>query len=182
MKKSDLLSFEQQLMVDLMVWPKEIGSCSLILRPDDFHYEPHQKIYTAMVEMFTDGTPIDLQTVYNRVAGHGVSENYLMEISKAASYTGANIELHAKLIHAYGRRRRLHQKLSVAVTWAIDSEKKIEDVIGMAEAALHESVDTSGKTLAPASEFIVHSLHAMQKRQEGMITESKPESPRSMFT
>jgi replicative DNA helicase len=102
--------------------------------------------------------------------GTAIHENYLMEISSTPSYTGANAEAHAKIIHGYGRRRRLHQKLLSAVAVAENPERTIEDVIGLTEAALHESVDHADKTLTHVSEFIVDSLRAMEKRREGLIT------------
>jgi replicative DNA helicase len=169
MRKSDLLLFEQQLLNDLIQWPNEITGCSLILKPDDFHYDMNQGIYKILLSMSVDGTPIDLTMVHgkiNSVAG----QDYLMEITKLPSSTGANVEAHASMIHSYGRRRRLHQKLSASVVLAENPEKKIEDAISMAESAIFESVDTSEKTLTPASDFIVESLRAIEKRNEGMIT------------
>ncbi len=72
------------------------------LRPEDFYRDAHRVIFTAMLELFERGEPVDLITVTNRLAGMGKLEDvggatYLASLPNVVP-TAANVDYYASIV------------------------------------------------------------------------------------
>src|SRR5438270_34481 len=72
------------------------------LRPEDFYRDVHRTIYTAMLELFERGEPVDLVTVTNKLGGMGKLEDvggatYLASLPNTVP-TAANAEFYAGIV------------------------------------------------------------------------------------
>lgn len=81
-----------------------------ILNADTFYKESHQRIYSAIVSMFSEGSPIDMGTLTNHLRKTGELEriggaSYIMELTSKVNFA-ANIEFHARILsEAYIKRK-----------------------------------------------------------------------------
>src|SRR5207302_8918467 len=72
------------------------------LRPEDFYRDLHRTIYTAMLELFERGEPVDLVTLTNKLGGMGKLEDvggatYLASLPNTVP-TAANAECYASIV------------------------------------------------------------------------------------
>lgn len=82
--------------------PDAVGKLVEILRPEHFYSETHQKIFTAMFDLFDKGSPVDLITVTEKLKVNADLEaiggaTYLSELTSSVS-TSAHVMQHARLI------------------------------------------------------------------------------------
>ena len=72
------------------------------LKPKDFYRPDHQEIYSAIMELYTSNSPVDLVTIQNRLSEKGVLEqvggiSYLAELATIVP-TSAHIKEYAKIV------------------------------------------------------------------------------------
>src|SRR2546428_5148952 len=72
------------------------------LRPEDFYRDMHRTIYTAVLELFERGEPVDLITVTNKLASMGKLDDvggatYLASLPNTVP-TAANAEFYAGIV------------------------------------------------------------------------------------
>jgi replicative DNA helicase len=113
-----------------------------VLSPDDFYRSAHQKIYTAMTELFGKAEPVDIITVTNllKAKGHlesigGVSAIVQMMDSIPVAVNAVH---YAKIIHDKGCLRRLIEKANRIVQRCFEDHGDVEDVLDFAESSVFE--------------------------------------------
>jgi replicative DNA helicase len=129
---------EQAVLGSLLIDPTAIDRVASFLRPDDFFFPAHVKLYDAMVELSNEGKPPDVVTVSDyitrrdRLAETGGLE-YLATLANAVP-TALNVVHYARIVEHQALLRRL-----------IDAGVKIEetgyDQANSPEAALEKAED-----------------------------------------
>lgn len=105
------LNAEEHILCAMLNSPAAIDTVQQIVQPRDFHRDSHVRIYRAIVELHTDGTPVDPITVGDHLAGRkqlsdaGGHErivelgNLMLPVSNAAH--------HARIVERMARFRDL---------------------------------------------------------------------------
>ncbi len=96
------LDAEQGVLGSMLLDRDAIAHAVEGLRPEDFYRDAHRVIFTAMIELFERGEPVDLITVTNRLAGMGKLEDvggatYLASLPNVVP-TAANIDYYAGIV------------------------------------------------------------------------------------
>ena len=96
------LEAEQSVLGSMLLDRDAIARVVESLRPEDFYRDLHRMIFTAMLELFERGEPVDLITVTNKLAGMGKLEDvggatYLASLPNAVP-TAANAEFYAGIV------------------------------------------------------------------------------------
>lgn len=103
------ITAEQAVLAAIIVAPDTIDDVAIILIPQMFYRDSHQKIYQAIVDLYTSGTPPDIYTVTSRLKDNGQLDEiggpvYLVDISKTV-VTGRYVVSHAEIIKEKYLRR-----------------------------------------------------------------------------
>lgn len=69
------LEAEQSVLGSMLLDRDAIARVVEALRPEDFYRDLHRTIFTAMLELFERGEPVDLITVTNKLTGMGKLED-----------------------------------------------------------------------------------------------------------
>ncbi len=82
--------------------PDTLPTVQQIIVADNFYFDAHQKIYTALCDLSNESQPLDLVLLYDKLRKNKQLEDvggkeYLVELWEAVP-TGANAEYHAKLV------------------------------------------------------------------------------------
>ncbi|HEY1186143.1 MAG TPA: DnaB-like helicase N-terminal domain-containing protein, partial [Gemmata sp.] len=109
---------------------------------DNFYYDAHQKIYQAMNDLGTEGQPIDLVILYERLRKNKQIEDiggpdYLAELW-ASVPTGANAEYHAKLVKDAAMVRGLIHASNEILRDAYDRTQSGDELVSQAERKIME--------------------------------------------
>lgn len=104
------LEAERAVLGAMMLDNACILEVSMILSQDCFYWKKHGKIYTAMLDLFHQDSPVDVITLSEHLKHQGELENlggsvYLTEIGESA-FTSANVLHHAAIV----REKHLSRK------------------------------------------------------------------------
>ncbi|TMI77763.1 MAG: replicative DNA helicase, partial [Bacillati bacterium ANGP1] len=96
------LEAEQSVLGSMLLDRDAIARVVESLRPEDFYRDLHRTIYTAVLELFERGEPVDLITVTNRLSGMGKLDDvggatYLASLPNTVP-TAANAEFYAGIV------------------------------------------------------------------------------------
>jgi len=141
-----------------------------ILAPDDFYKTVHQKIFSAMMELFNRNEPVDLVTLSNFLQ----EQNQLEQIG-GASYLSrlvdtvplaVNARHYAKIVHGKSSLRRLIEKANVIARRCFEDRGEVDEIIDFAEASVFEISENKGhQSYFPLSKMIEDNIDALEERQ-----------------
>ncbi|WP_020527312.1 replicative DNA helicase [Flexithrix dorotheae] len=105
------IELEQAVLGALMLEKNSLNEVIELLKPESFDLEAHQKIYNAILTLFSKSEPIDLLTVTNQLRSTGELEMakgafYITQLTQRVN-SAANIEYHARLLLQYAIKREL---------------------------------------------------------------------------
>ncbi|MCP4112800.1 MAG: replicative DNA helicase, partial [Desulfobacteraceae bacterium] len=141
-----------------------------ILSPDDFYKSAHQKIYAAILELFTKNEPADAVTLINILRDKGQLEQvggpaYLASLIDTVPLA-VNAPNYAKIIHDKACLRRLINKSQSIVKKCYENSGEVDDVIDYAENAVFEISENKIKpSFFPISKIIETNIDALEERQ-----------------
>jgi replicative DNA helicase len=123
-----------------------IGDVVLILKPEDFYHDAHQKIFKLIVQAWDKAKPVDLQLLADRLYQTNQLEDcggypYIADLFDCAP-TSANVEHYAREV----RNRALQRRLLVAgqeiVTDAYSPAGEVDEMIERAEKQILAVADS----------------------------------------
>lgn len=133
-----------------------------------FYTEAHQKIYTAILNLFDRGEPADLLTVTRELERTKDLERiggvqYLDEMIDSVP-TAANVEYYAQMVKAEALRRRLINTSAQIYNESFDSSEDVEFLLDKAERSILEiQQDSVEGGFAPLKRIIKTSFKAIQE-------------------
>jgi replicative DNA helicase len=141
-----------------------------ILAPLDFYRTAHQKIYTAIIDLFDKTEPIDLVTLTNRLKEKGQLEeiggaSYLSRLVDTVPLA-VNAPQSAKIVHDKASLRRLIEKANAIVKRCFKEEGQADEVIDFAESAIFEITENkSQQAFYPISKIIPGNIDSLEELQ-----------------
>lgn len=141
-----------------------------ILTAEDFYRPKHQKIFTAVAELFEKNEPVDLITLSNLLE----EKHQLEEIGGAAFLASlldevpaaVNAAHYARIIHDKASLRMLIIKSNAIARRCFEDSGDVDDVIDFAENAVFEiSKHKISKSFFPISQIIEGNIDALEERQ-----------------
>jgi len=141
-----------------------------ILVPDDFYKTAHQKIFTAVAELFSKNEPVDLITLSNLLKEKGQLEDvggavYLAKLADVAPLA-INARHYAKIISNKASLRRLIENSNKIAKRCYEDQGAVDDVIDFAEKAIFEiSGNKNKQSFYPLSNLIHANIDALEERQ-----------------
>lgn len=139
------LDLEEAVLGALMLEKDALTSVIDILRPESFYKEAHQRIYNAILTLFTNSDPIDILTVNNQLRSTGELDFvggtlYLTELSSRVN-SAANIEYHARKIVENALKRFLITIASEIQKDAFEDSTDVFQLLDHTEQALFSATD-----------------------------------------
>jgi replicative DNA helicase len=141
-----------------------------ILKADDFYKTTHKKIYTAIIDLFDKGEPVDLVTLANILQERGLLEDmggasYLARLVDAVPLA-VNAEHYARIVHDKASLRRLIEKANAISKRCFKDEGNVDEVIDFAEASIFEvSEDKTKQAFYPISKLIMQNIETLEEKQ-----------------
>lgn len=156
--------------------PAAIPECAGLVALDMYDLR-HREVFTHLLAMHDEGTPIDMLTVTSRLRGKNKLDAigglaYLTDLPDAVP-SAANVAFYAKLVSEKSRLRRIIQSASDIVGKAYEASEDIEDVIDEAEQAIMRiGDDMAGKAVPTMSELVQRAIGTIEDyhARQGLIT------------
>jgi len=132
------LDAEESVLGSVMLSPDAVNIAFEKLHAEDFYKPAHQVIFEAVGALFDGNQAIDAVTVADRLRRTGELERvggagYLATLLDGVPTT-SNVAYYAEIVAETATRRRLLRAGSLLGTYAMQTERRIEDVLDAAEA------------------------------------------------
>ena len=152
-----------------------------IVSSEDFYRSAHQKIFSAIVDLFSKNEPVDLVTLTNILKKKGEFE----DIGGAACITNlfktiplaVNAQYYAKIIHDKADLRRLIDKSNAIIKRCYEDSGDVGDTINFAEKSVFEISENKIKPsffrigkLIDSTIDILENLHGSKQLITGIPT------------
>jgi replicative DNA helicase len=164
------LEAEESILSAILVDNDTLPEILEILSPKDFYRSSHQKIFTAITELFSRNEPIDLVTLTNILREQGWLEEiggatYLANLVDTVPLA-VNAQHYAKIVHDKACLRQLIEKSNAIAKRCFEDRGDVENVIDYAESSIFE---ISGNKIKPAfypiGRIIEVNIDALEERQ-----------------
>lgn len=164
------LEAEESILSAILVDNDTLLEVLEVLSPEDFYRSAHQKIFTAISELFSKNEPVDLVTLTNILRKH----NWLEEIGGATYLANlvdtvplaVNAQHYAKIVYDKACLRRLIEKTSVIARQCFEDRGDVENILDFAESSIFElSENKIRPTFYPLSKIIESNIDSLEERQ-----------------
>ena len=162
------LEAEESVLGSVMLSPDAANIAFEKLRAEDFYKPAHQVIFEAAVGLFDGNQPIDAITVADSLRRTGELDQvggigYLTTLLDGVPTT-SNVAYYAEIVAETASRRRLLRAGSLLGVYAMQTERRIDDVLDAAEAEVFRVAERQvGDGLAPVGPMLQATLERIEE-------------------
>jgi replicative DNA helicase len=131
---------EQSVLGSMMLSTEAVAEVIEEIKPDDFYWSKHRRIYDALVHLYSRGEPVDQVTAVEELKRRGQLEEvgalYIHELV-ANVPTPASARYYAKIVHELALLRRLIDAAGKIMELAFGSPEDPESVADHAEELIY---------------------------------------------
>ena len=136
------IDLEQAVLGALMLDGEALSNSIEILRTESFYLNEHQKVFSAIEDLFNNAQPVDILTVTNQLRKNGELKkiggpSFVSSLTERVA-SAANIEAHARIIAQKYIQRELIKISSKIITDSYDETSDVFDLLSEAEQSLYE--------------------------------------------
>jgi len=141
-----------------------------ILSPEHFYKSSHQKIFSAITDLFANNEPVDLVTLSNKLKETGQltdigGATYLARIIDTVPLA-VNAKHYAKIIHDKASLRRLIEKANTIYNRCFEDQGNVDELIDFAESSIFEIAESkTKKSFHPIRDLVVSNIETLEERQ-----------------
>ena len=162
------VELERVVLGAMLIDKKGVDEVIDMLNEEVFYVEAHQKIFSAIHELFQETKPIDLLTVSNLLKQRKQHEAvggdfYLIELTRGVG-SSAHIEYHARIILQKYVQRSLIKISTQLIEEAYEDSQDVFDLLDQAEARLYDITQGNLKRSAESAQDLV--IQAKKKIEE----------------
>jgi replicative DNA helicase len=136
------IELEQAVLGALMIDNDALSNSIELLKPESFYQTEHQKVFSALEDLFNNTQPVDILTVTNLLKQKGDLKDvggaaFVSKLTERVA-SAANIETHARIIAQKFIQRELIRISSSTIKDAYDDTTDVFDLLNAAEQGLFE--------------------------------------------
>ena len=164
------LEAEESILSAILIDNTVLFEVLEVLGPKDFYRSAHQKIFTAVIDLFTRNEPIDLVTLSNILREKGHLEDiggatYLARLVDSVPLA-INAQYYAKIVHDKACLRRLIEKANEIAKRCFEDQGNVEDTIDFAENSVFEISENKVKpAFYPLGRIIESNIDMLEELQ-----------------
>jgi replicative DNA helicase len=165
------IELEEAVLGALMIEKDALNAVIDILKADSFYKESHQRIYNAIITLFTNSEPIDLLTVTTQLRQLGELEivggaQYITALTTKIN-SAANIEYHARVVAQSAMKREMITVASKILQDAFEDTTDVFTLLDAVEQSLFKISESNiRKNYADMSSLMTEALRELERRRE----------------
>ena len=159
---------EKSVLGSLLLDKEAIFKVADFLRPDDFYKSNHQEIFSACLELFEKGEPIDILSVSNRLREKNLLENvggisYLTELANFVP-TPHHIVNYARIVQKKRMLRDLISASQEIAALSYEEKNDIEKILDEAERKIFSVAQRNfSQLLRPVKDSLEETIERIEK-------------------
>ncbi len=157
---------EQSVLGAMFMSRDAIMVAADILTGDDFYQQQYGAFFTAMVELYAAGQPVDLVTLQNRLREKGLppeicSVEYISELVNAVP-TSANIKYYANIVSGKAILRRLIQLNEEISNACYGEQESVNEILADTEQKMFKLLQRGNKgEFVPIRDIVMDALDSI---------------------
>jgi replicative DNA helicase len=161
------LEAEQSVLGGVLLEPEALSRVLEVMSGDDFYREAHRKIFSAMLDLYQKGIPVDLITLTEALQNKGQMEevggvSYLTSLTDAIP-SAVNVDVYARIIREKSILRRLIHRATEIASKGYGFGGSAEDLLDEAEKSIFEiSEDKINPLVYPLQSIITESISTLE--------------------
>ena len=168
----------EQSVVGSMIMDKDaIVTAMEILLKEDFYHQQYGVLFDSMVELYSQGKPVDLVTLQNKlkekdVPGEISSLEFVGELVRAVP-TSANIKYYCNIVKENAMKRKLIRIMEDIENECYAGKESLESVFDKTEHDVFALLSSrSGGDFVPIRQVVMNALEKIEKasKQSGTVT------------
>lgn len=167
------LDLEETVLGALLLEKNALIEIAGTLKPEHFYKEQHQEIYQAILDLFAEGSPVDMRSVVNKLRSNGKLELIggaftIAELTSKVS-SAANIVYHSRVIIEMAIKRSLITIASTLHHDAYEDTIDVFDLYARVNLELQEVLDkaVSNRAEKSAKELSFNFIQDLQAKMTG---------------
>ncbi|MDY0078171.1 MAG: replicative DNA helicase [Bacteroidales bacterium] len=165
------IELEEVVLGAMMLEKDAVNAIIDILKPEVFYKESHQKIFTAIFNLFSKSEAIDILTVTNELKFQGdleiVGGPYFISQLTNRVVSAANIEFHARILIQKHIQRELIQISSNIIKDAYEDTTDVFDLLDKAESGLFSvSENNLRRSFSAMPELVKKAIEDIEKAKD----------------
>ena len=159
---------EQAVLGSMLVDKDAVLTVVEILKPEDFYRNEHAEIYSAILDLYEKGEPIDLLTLKSQLEIRGNYDvingfEYLVSLNNPM-YSIANVESYAKIVEEKSILRRLIDSANEISKLSYGQTEEVSGVLEVAEQKIFAiSEKKSQKSYAVIKDVLFDTFDNLEK-------------------
>ena len=168
----------EQSVVGSMIMDKDaIVTAMEILLKEDFYHQQYGVLFDSMVELYSQGKPVDLVTLQNKlkekdVPGEISSLEFVGELVRAVP-TSANIKLYCNIVKENAMKRKLIRIMEDIENECYAGKESLESVFDKTEHDVFALLSSRSQgDFVPIRQVVMNALEKIEKasKQSGTVT------------
>ncbi|MDY3250699.1 MAG: replicative DNA helicase [Candidatus Choladocola sp.] len=168
----------EQSVIGAMIMDRDaVTIASEMLTVEDFYQKQYGILFEAMTELYSEGKPIDLITLQNRLKEKDVppeisSLEFVREMITTVP-TSANVKYYAEIVSEKAVLRRLIKVNEEIAAACYAGKERLEDIMEDTEKKIFQVLQRkSGDDFVPIKEVVLNALDRIElaSRQKGSVT------------
>jgi replicative DNA helicase len=164
------LEAEESILSAILIDNSTLLDIIEFLAPEDFYKTAHQKIFSAVTDLFRRNEPVDLVTLANILKENG----HLEEIGGAAFLArlvdtvplAINAGHYAKIVHEKASLRRLIERSNEIARRCFEDRGDVDGIIDFAESAIFQVSESKHRqSFYAISKIIEKNIDSLEERQ-----------------
>lgn len=168
----------ERSVIGCMLMDREaIISASEILVPDDFYEHQYKVMFSAMVELFNEGKPVDMVTLQDRLREKDIPPEVIgLELFKEIMDivpVSVNIKSYAEIVREKSVLRRLIRINEEIANTCYAGKEKLEDILAYTEKSIFDLLQSrDSREFVPIKQVALNVLEKIEAaaKSGGMVT------------
>ena len=162
------IDLEEAVLGALMIDNDALSNAIELLKPESFYKYQHQKIFSAIEDLFNSAKKVDILTIVEELKKKGELKkiggpSFITKLTERIA-SAANIETHARIIAQKFIQRELIRISNQTIKDAYDDKSDVFDLLNAAEKGLYEiSEGNIRKNYDKMSTLILQALNQIEE-------------------
>jgi replicative DNA helicase len=162
---------EEAVLGALMLDKESLNTVSEMLRPECFYSEENQKIFSAIMDLFGEGKPVDVLTVANRLKETNDFQwiggaRYLAKLASKIS-SAAHVEAHSRIVLEHFLKREIISAGTTAVKDAYEDNTDVFQLLDRTETSIFQIAEKNlGRNVVDMKTLVRLSIESMMAKRD----------------
>lgn len=171
------LEAEQSVIGSMIMDQDAIVTAMEILLQEDFYHKQYGILFDAMIELYSNGQPVDLVTLQNKLKEKDVPQEvssleFVGELVRAVP-TSANVKYYCNIVKENSMKRKLIRVTEEIKNECYAGKESLESVLDKTEHDIFALLSSrTGGDYVPIRQVVMNALEKIEKasQQDGNVT------------